>query len=97
MERIWYYVLAGYLVLINVVAFSVYGADKRRARKDRWRVPEKTLFLLALIGGSLGALLGMKVFHHKTKHWYFRVFIPLILLVQIAVPIALWLHKNGVF
>jgi uncharacterized membrane protein YsdA (DUF1294 family) len=97
MERIWYYVLAGYLVLINVVAFSVYGADKRRARKDRWRVPEKTLFLVALIGGSLGALLGMKVFHHKTKHWYFRVFIPLILLVQIAVPIALWLHKNGVF
>ena len=94
--NVWLYVLAGYLVLVNVTAFAVYGADKRRAKKDRWRVPERTLFLVALIGGSLGALLGMHVFHHKTKHWYFRVFIPLILLLQIAIPVALWLHKNGV-
>lgn len=93
----WLYVLAGYLALINAITFAVYGADKRRARKDRWRVPERTLFLLAVLGGSLGALLGMHVFHHKTKHWYFRLFIPLILLLQIAVPVALWLHKNGVF
>ena len=93
----WLYVLAGYLVLINVITFAVYGADKRRARKDRWRVPERTLFLLAVLGGSLGALLGMHVFHHKTKHWYFRLLIPLILLLQIAVPVVLWLHKNGVF
>ena len=93
----WLYVLVGYLVLINAITFAVYGADKRRARKDRWRVPERTLFLLAVLGGSLGALLGMHVFHHKTKHWYFRVFIPLILLLQIAIPVALWLHKNGVF
>ena len=93
----WLYVLAGYLALINAITFAVYGADKRRARKDRWRVPERTLFLLAVLGGSLGALLGMHVFHHKTKHWYFRVFIPLILLLQIAVPVVLWLHKNGVF
>jgi len=95
--NIWYYALAGYLVLVNLIAFTVYGADKRGAKKDRWRVPERTLFLLAIIGGSLGALLGMHVFHHKTKHWYFRVFIPLILLLQIAIPVALWLHKNGVF
>lgn len=93
----WLYVLAGYLALINAITFAVYGADKRRARKDRWRVPERTLFLLAVLGGSLGALLGMHVFHHKTKHWYFRLFIPLILLLQIAVPVVLWLHKNGVF
>ncbi len=97
MERGWYIVLAVYLVLVNVIAFTAFGADKRRARKDRWRVPERTLFLLALLGGSLGALLGMRVFRHKTKHWYFRVFIPLILLLQLAVPLALWLHKNGVF
>ena len=97
MEGPWLWVLAGYLVLVNVIAFTTYGADKRRAKKDRWRVPEKTLFLLALIGGSLGALLGMHVFHHKTKHWYFRVFIPLILLIQVAVPVALWLHRSGVF
>ena len=93
----WLYVLAGYLAVINAITFAVYGADKRRARKDRWRVPERTLFLLAVLGGSLGALLGMHVFHHKTKHWYFRLFIPLILLLQIAVPVVLWLHKNGVF
>ena len=93
----WLYVLAGYLALINAITFAVYGADKRRARKDRWRVPERTLFLLAVLGDSLGALLGMHVFHHKTKHWYFRLFIPLILLLQIAVPVVLWLHKNGVF
>ena len=93
----WLYVLAGYLALINAITFAVYGADKRRARKDRWRVPERTLFLLAVLGGSLGALLGMHVFHHKTKHWYFRLLIPLILLLQIAVPVVLWLHKNGVF
>ena len=60
-------------------------------------MPERTLFLVAIIGGSIGALLGMHVFRHKTKHWYFRVFIPLILLLQIAIPVALWLHKNGVF
>ena len=93
----WIYVLAGYLTLVNVIAFTVYGVDKRRAQKDRWRVPERTLFLVAIIGGSIGALLGMHVFRHKTKHWYFRVFIPLILLLQIAIPVALWLHKNGVF
>lgn len=93
----WYYALAGYLVLVNVIAFTVFGADKHRAQKDRWRVPERTLFLLAVIGGSLGALLGMRVFRHKTRHWYFRLFIPLILLLQIAIPVALWLHKNGVF
>ena len=93
--NVWLYVLAGYLVLVNVTAFAVYGADKRRAKKDRWRVPERTLFLVALIGGSLGALLGMHVFHHKTKHWYFRAFIPLILALEIAGGIYLWLRLSG--
>ena len=97
MDKPWLWALAGYLIIVNVIAFTTFGADKRRAKKDRWRVPERTLFLLALIGGSLGALLGMHVFHHKTKHWYFRVFIPLILLIQIAVPVALWLHHSGAF
>ena len=66
--------LAAYLVLMNLVTFWVYGADKRRARRGRWRVPEKTLFLLPLLGGSIGALAGMRVFHHKTRHWYSRHF-----------------------
>ena len=80
--------LAVWLIAINVVTFAVYGIDKRRARRGAWRVPEKTLFLLPLLGGSLGALLGMRVFHHKTKHWYFVWGIPAILLVQAA--LAAW-------
>ena len=78
-----------YLAAVNLVTFAVYGADKRRAKKDRRRVSEKTLFLLAIIGGSVGALLGMKVFRHKTRHWYFVWGIPAILLVQIALPVVL--------
>ena len=81
--------LAVWLIAINLVTFAVYGADKRRARRGAWRVPEKTLFLLPLLGGSVGALLGMRVFHHKTKHWYFVWGIPLILLTQAA--LAVWL------
>ena len=81
--------LAVDLAAINLATFIVYGADKRRARKGKWRVPEKTLFLLPLLGGSVGALLGMRVFHHKTRHWYFVWGIPAILLAQIA--LAVWL------
>ena len=80
-----------YLAAVNVVTFAVYGADKRRARKDRRRVPEKTLFLLALMGGSAGALAGMYTFRHKTRHWYFVWGIPAILLAQIA--LAVWLTR----
>ena len=81
--------LAVWLIAINLVTFAVYGADKRRARRGAWRVPEKTLFLLPLLGGSVGALLGMRVFHHKTKHWYFVWGVPAILLAQMA--LAVWL------
>ena len=76
-----------YLALINLVTLIVYGADKRKAKKGKWRVPEKTLFLLAIIGGSIGALAGMYLFHHKTKHWYFKWGIPVILLLQIALAV----------
>ena len=82
-------VLLVWLAVINLLTFIVYGADKRRARRGKWRVPEKTLFLLPLLGGSVGALLGMRVFHHKTKHWYFVWGIPAILLAQLA--LAVWL------
>ena len=81
--------LAVYLAVINLATFIVYGADKRRARKGKWRVPEKTLFLLPMLGGSAGALLGMRVFHHKTRHWYFVWGIPAILLAQLA--LVVWL------
>ena len=85
-------VLLLWLAVINLLTFIVYGADKRRARKGKWRVPEKTLFLLPLLGGSIGALLGMRVFHHKTKHWYFVWGIPAILLAQIA--LAVWIYTK---
>ena len=82
--------LRWYLAAVNLVTFTVYGVDKAKARRGAWRVPEKTLFLLPLLGGSVGALLGMLVFRHKTKHWYFVWGIPLILLAQIAM--AVWVY-----
>lgn len=88
----WGTVLLVWLAAVNVVTFAVYGIDKAKAKRGAWRVPERTLFLLPLLGGSLGALLGMKVFHHKTKHWYFVWGIPLILLAQIA--LAVWLYRR---
>ena len=86
----WGTVLLVWLAAVNVVTFAVYGIDKAKAKRGAWRVPERTLFLLPLLGGSLGALLGMRVFHHKTKHWYFMWGIPLILLAQIA--LAVWMY-----
>ena len=75
---------AAYLLLVNLIAFGIFGADKRRAKRGAWRVPEKTLFLFAVLGGSVGAILGMRTFRHKTKHWYFRCGLPAILIVQLA-------------
>ena len=72
-----------YLLLINIAAFALFGADKRKARRNAWRISEKALFLSAVLGGSLGAVIGMRVFHHKTKHWYFVFGIPAILVLQI--------------
>lgn len=70
---------------INVLAFAVYGWDKARSKvQGARRVPEKTLFLLAILGGSVGAILGMRVWHHKTRHWYFKYGLPAILLAQLA-------------
>ena len=81
--------LAVWLVVINAATFAVYGADKSREKKGRWRIPEKTLLLLPLLGGSVGGLLGMAVFHHKTRHWYFRLGLPLMLLLQAALAVYL--------
>ena len=85
--------LLWYLAAVNVVTFTVYGIDKSKARRGAWRIPEKRLFLLPLLGGSVGALLGMKVFRHKTKHWYFVWGIPAILLAQLALTVWLWLRQ----
>ena len=72
-----------YLILINMAGFLAMGEDKRRAVRHLWRIPERTLFALALIGGSIGTWAGMYVFRHKTRHWYFVVGMPVILFFQL--------------
>ena len=76
-----------YLIFINVITFIVYGCDKLKAKKGKWRIPESTLLLLALVGGSIGAWCGIKVWHHKTLHKQFKYGIPFIMAVQIALVI----------
>ena len=71
--------LSIYMIVINLVTFALYGIDKKRARRSQWRISEKTLLLTALAGGSLGALVGMLSFHHKTKHNAFRFGVPAML------------------
>ena len=88
-----------YLAAINLITFLVFGLDKwkakRKEKKDTVRrVPEKTLFLLSALGGSVGALLGMRVFHHKTLHRSFRFGIPAILILQIVIPCGLYIYLN---
>ena len=95
MEPLLRYAPLFYLLLINLAAFAVYGADKWKARHDRWRVPEKTLLLLALLGGSLGALAGMHSFHHITRKWYFRFGIPVLLVLQLLGAAAYVAWRTG--
>ena len=76
--------LALWLLAVNLIAFTVFGIDKRRAKRQAWRVPERVLFLPAFLGGGLGAVCGMCVFHHKTLHPRFRYGLPAILLAQLA-------------
>jgi uncharacterized membrane protein YsdA (DUF1294 family) len=80
----------GYLVIVNILAFLLMGIDKHKARKGAWRIPERTLFLSALIGGSLGANLGMQLFRHKTKHRSFLIGMPAILIVQLILGFLLY-------
>lgn len=81
-----------YLAVINVVTFFVYGIDKWKAKRSKWRVSETALLGLAVIGGSIGAWLGMKTWHHKTLHRKFRYGVPLIIIVQIA--LLIFIYKN---
>ena len=83
-----------YLILMNLIGFGLMGVDKQRARRRDWRIPEKVLFGAALLGGSVGAWAGMYLFHHKTRHWYFVVGMPLILAVQEAL---VWYFHSMLF
>lgn len=82
--------LAAYGIVINFIAFLLMGIDKRRAIKHAFRIPEATLFLFAIMGGSIGAILGMYTFRHKTRHWYFVYGMPAILILQIALLIFIY-------
>lgn len=76
-----------YLLAINIAAFIAFGIDKYKAKRDKWRIPESTLLTMAVLGGSIGALAGMKIWRHKTLHNKFRIGIPVILALQIIVII----------
>ena len=78
-----------YLALINVITFLIYGIDKLKAKKGKWRIPEATLLLFAIMGGSIGAWLGIKVWHHKTMHKKFKYGIPIILALQVGLCLYL--------
>ena len=82
--------IVGSLIIINLITFLLYGIDKRKAKKGRWRISEVTLLLLAVIGGSIGAWLGIKIWHHKTLHKKFKYGIPLIIFAQIVVAIYIF-------
>ena len=77
------------IVIINIATFIIYGIDKYKAKKGKWRIPENSLIGLAIIGGSIGAYLGMRVWHHKTMHLKFKYGIPLIIAIQMVIAYML--------
>lgn len=87
--------LFGYFIVVTLFTFVLYGIDKYKARHQRWRISETTLLLMAAIGGSVGALLGMRVFRHKTQHLKFKIGVPLILLLQLTLALWLLFKYNG--
>ena len=93
-----YYVIAygAFVFLMSLVAFILYGADKKKAKKSAWRIPEAVLLNFGFFGGAIGALLGMKAFRHKTKHWYFWVVNILGLIWQVALPVLAVLYWQGI-
>ena len=83
-----------YLAAINVVTFFMYGIDKWKAKKSKWRISEATLLGMAAIGGSIGAWLGMKVWHHKTQHKKFKYGVPTIIIIQLALIVYFIISKT---
>lgn len=81
-----------YLVIINIAGFAIMGIDKSKAKRGAWRIKEATLFIVSALGGSIGTLLGMYVFRHKTKKWYFVIGFPAILVLHIAICVILYIN-----
>lgn len=77
-----------YLIAVNITEFLLFGMDKRRAIRGEWRVPESTLLSLAILGGAIGGIIGMRIFHHKTKHPKFYIGMPVVFIVEIIISIA---------
>ena len=86
-------ILAFYLFLVNLIAFVLYGIDKRRAIKHQFRIPEKTLLWMARIGGGIGSWLGIKVFRHKTKHTRFMIIVPLWTVLWTVALVWMFVHQ----
>lgn len=84
-----------WLIVINIITFAVFGIDKKKAIDGKFRIKELTLFILSLLGGTLGGLIAMHTFHHKTRKWYFKFGIPLILIAWVAM-IAWLIYKNSI-
>lgn len=82
--------LISYFAVMNLIGFALMGIDKYKAKKRAFRIPEATLFIAAIIGGSIGSIIGMYAFRHKTRHWYFVYGMPFILLLQVALMIGLF-------
>ena len=89
MDDIVIIIILIYLLIMNIAGFATMGVDKAKAKKNAWRIPEATLFTVALLGGSVGSILGMQHFRHKTKHWYFVIGMPVIFFVQLALAIII--------
>ena len=87
------FLLTGYIAIVNLIGFLLMGIDKRKAVKHAFRIPEATLFTIALIGGSIGSIAGMYFFRHKTKHAKFRMLVPLFLVLHIA--LGVYILKSG--
>lgn len=82
-----------YLAVMNIIGLAVMGIDKWKAKRHAWRISEKMLFLVSILGGSIGTFVGMYLFRHKTKHWYFVIGMPAILILQIALAAVVFLQK----
>ena len=96
MKDIWLIIII-YLVAVNLLGLILMGVDKSRAKRRKWRIPEATLFLVAVIGGALGSIAGMYIFRHKTKHWYFVIGMPAILVIQLITAAILYFAPLNLF
>ncbi len=94
MNLVWYQLVIAYLVLINLITFVLYGVDKHKAKHNHFRIPEMTLLLCGYFGGAYGAAAGMRVWHHKTRKWKFRIAVPVsVVLVTVVILAGIYFFR----